>query len=165
MKNQRGITIASLAVYVVIVLIVITILANITASMQKGIRDSGKEGTGIAEINKFNVYFLEEVKKPYNNIQETEQENDSKIVFTSGNSFRYVENDKIIYLNNIKIAEDIEICRFSSQQEENGKTLITVTIRAKDTEQKVMNYVLVNELYIQNFANENDYIKTENSQE
>ena len=52
MKNQRGITIASLAVYVVIVLIVITILANITASMQKGIRDSGKEGTGIAEINK-----------------------------------------------------------------------------------------------------------------
>ena len=63
MKSQKGITLTSLAIYIVLIFIVLGILATITANMQKGINDSNKSGAEIAEINKFNMYFLQEVKR------------------------------------------------------------------------------------------------------
>lgn len=143
-KSQKGVTLTSLAIYIMLVLIIVGILATITASFQSNIKEINKEGTKNTEIDKFNVFFLKEVKK-YGN--EVDVISNNEILFTTGNKYTF-KDDNIIYLNdNIKIAEDIEKCVFSSSLV-NGKTVITITIKAKDAEEKTIEYVLSNNSYI-----------------
>lgn len=166
MKSQKGVTLASLAIYIVIIFIVLAILATVTANMQGNVRNAGKEGTGIAEINKFNMYFLKEVKKQGNTILPIEEEN--IITFSSGVTFEYDSNNKVInYIekdNNgniqksITISKDIQRCTFASRNE-NEKTIITVTIEPKNVSETIIEYVLGSGLYAQNYENENDYIR------
>lgn len=158
MKSQKGITLTSLVLYIMLVLIVLGILSVITASFQSNLKEVNKEGTKNSEVDSFNMYFLQEVKKQGNKIN-TISENE--ILFTTGNKFSFREN--MIYLNdNIKIAENIENCAFSDSLE-NGKTVITVIIKAKDAEERSIEYVLSNEGYSSSYEDENNYIYEENN--
>ena len=86
MKSQKAITLTSLVIYITIVLIIVGILAVITGSLQGNIKEIYAEGTNNAEIDKFNVYFLKEVKKQGNEI-DTISENE--ILFTTGNKYTF----------------------------------------------------------------------------
>lgn len=153
MKSQRGITLTSLVLYIMLVLIVLGILSVITASFQSNLKEVNKEGTKNSEVDSFNMYFLQEVKKQGNKIN-TISENE--ILFTTGNKFSFREN--VIYLNdNIKIAENIENCAFSDSLE-NGKTVITVIIKAKDAKERSIEYVLNSDEISSNYEDENNYI-------
>ena len=68
MKSQKGVTLTSLVMYVALVIIVIGILSVITMSFRGNVKKIYTEGTANAEIDKFNVYFLKEVKKQGNGI-------------------------------------------------------------------------------------------------
>ena len=154
MKTQKGITLTSLVIYITIVLIVIGILAVITANLQGNIKEIYAEGTNNAEIDKFNVYFLKEVKKQENEI-DTISENE--ILFTTGNKYTYNSNDKCIYLNDtIKVSENIEICEFDRNLV-NEKTVIIVKIKAVNGKEKTVEYVLNNSTYSPIYENEEDY--------
>ncbi len=154
MKSQKGVTLTSLGIYIVLVLIIVGILAVITANFQSNIKEIYAEGTNNAEIDKFNVYFLKEVKKQGNEIDTI---SDNEILFTTGNKYTFNNDNKWIYLNdNIKIAENIESCIFSNNLED-GKKVITVTIKAIDAEEKTIEYVLGNEVIGNNYNNESDY--------
>lgn len=116
-------------------------------------KEINKEGTKNSEIDSFNMYFLKEVKKQGNKIN-TITENE--ISFTIGNKFNFKDN--AIYLNdNIKVAQNIEKCIFSSDVV-NGKTVITVTIKAQNAEEKRIEYVLSNEDYKSSYEDESSYI-------
>ena len=158
MKSQKGLTLTSVAIYIVILFIVIGILATISANFQGGIKQSNSEGTEIAEINRFNMYFLEEVKKQGNNVDSI---NSRLIKFSTGKIFLYDDVKKCIevFENDTKviIAKNIENCTFESR-EENGKTIITVTIKAKSSEIKELEYVLNYDKM--GYINEEDYIST-----
>ena len=158
MKSQKGITLVSVAIYIVIFFIVLGILATITANMQSGIRDLNSEGTQVAEINKFNMYFLDEVKKQGNAVQEINNTN-TQITFTSGKQFQFDDENKQIKLidleNTLVIAKYIEKCEFE-QDEENGKTIIRVTIQAQNS-QEITNEYVMNFDYIA-YENEENYI-------
>ena len=65
MNSQNGVTLTSLAIYIILVLIVLGILATITTNFQMGIKGVNEEGTENLEIDKFNMYFLKEVKKEH----------------------------------------------------------------------------------------------------
>jgi len=157
MKSQRGITLTSLVIYITIVIIVVGILAVITGSLQGNVKEIYAEGTNNAEIDKFNVYFLKEVKKQGNAIDENKFSS-SEVLFITGNKYRFSNSDKCIYLNdNIKIAENIENCIFTSSIV-NGKTVITVTIKAINGEEKTIEYVLSSGVYSPDYENEEDYI-------
>lgn len=152
MKSEKGITLTSLVLYIMLVLIVLGILSVITASFQSNLKEVNKEGTKNSEVDSFNMYFLQEVKKQGNKINTI---SGNEILFTTGNKFSFREN--MIYLNdNIKIAENIENCAFSDSLE-NGKTVITVTIKARDAEERSIEYVLSNEGYSSSYENESDY--------
>lgn len=153
MKSEKGITLTSLVLYIMLVLIVLGILAVITASFQSNLKEVNKEGTKNSEVDSFNMCFLQEVKKQGNKIS-TISENE--ILFTTGNKFSFRGN--MIYLNdNIKIAENIENCAFSDSLE-NGKTIITVTIKARDAEERSIEYVLNSDEILSNYDDENNYI-------
>jgi len=68
MKSQRGVTLSSLAIYIVLIFVVLAILATVSLNFQTGIKDINSEGTEIIEISKFNMYFLKEVKMNGNKI-------------------------------------------------------------------------------------------------
>lgn len=122
MKNNHGVTITSLIVYVIAMLIVIGIIANLTSFFYTNVLNLEDESTNISEILKFNMYFLEEVKNDNNSIVEIEQ---NRITFVTGNTFIFQDNS--IYLNNIRICDNIKNLNFS-KEEVNNKNIINVLI-------------------------------------
>lgn len=160
MNSQKGVTLTSLAIYIVLVLIVLGVLATITTNFQIGIKGVNDEGTKNAEIDKFNLYFLKEVKKSGNSISDITS---SEIGFKTNNIYSYKDN--AIYLNdNIKIAEDITKCEFS-QSLVDGKTIITVTIKAKNSEERNIEYVLSDSENAYTYEDEGTYTHTNALQE
>lgn len=85
MKSQKGITLTSLVLYIMLVLIVLGILSVITASFQNNLKEVNKEGTKNSEVDSFNMYFLQEVKKQGNKIS-TISENKDEIIFGIGDN-------------------------------------------------------------------------------
>ncbi|MBQ2917353.1 MAG: hypothetical protein IJE59_04215 [Clostridia bacterium] len=159
MRSQKGITLTSLGIYIMIILIVLGILATITTSFQMGIKDVNEKGTENLEIDKFNIYFLKEVKKTGNSISKITS---SEIVFATNNKYSFKETD--IYLNDtIKIAEDINKCEFSESLVD-GKTVITVTIKVANGVEKTIEYILNDSANSNVYEDEEMYIYTETVQ-
>lgn len=153
MKSQKGITLTSLAIYILLVLVVLGILATITANFQGNIKSISEEGTENVEIDKFNLYFLKEVKNVGNSILSISS---SEIIFGTNNKYTFKDNS--IYLNDsIKIAENIIKCEFS-QNLIDGKTVIIVNIKAKKAEEKSIQYVLNNSDNTYVYEDEDSYI-------
>ena len=159
MRSQKGITLTSLGIYIMIILIVLGILATITTSFQMGIKDVNEKGTENLEIDKFNIYFLKEVKKTGNSISKITS---SEIVFATNNKYSFKETD--IYLNDtIKIAEDINKCEFSESLVD-GKTVITVTIKVANGVEETIEYILNDSANSNVYEDEEMYIYTETVQ-
>ena len=119
MKKENGITMVSLVVYVLAMLVVLGILSAVRISFYTNIENSEGNIEEIVEFNKFNTYFLEEIKR-YNN--EVESLSANYILFSSGNSFSIANNS--IYYNNIKICENVKEMLISLEQDANGKNNI-----------------------------------------
>lgn len=153
LRNQRGITLGSLIVYIIITIIATTILATIIASFSSNVSGLVGENVDIIEIDKFNTYFLKEVKKTNNDV-ESISEDKKTITFSSGN--RYNFSGDAIYLNvNIKISKGIEDCTFE-ESEQNGKKIITTNITLKGTKY-TREFVLSNTANTTEIVNEIDY--------
>lgn len=162
MKEQKGITLISIAIYVVILLIVVAILATVRTSFESNIKEIGKQGVGSTELSKFNMYFLQEVKKQGNGV-ETISEDKTKIKFTSGNLYSYEEG--AIYLQEgeslKKIVNGVASCTFTKKIE-NGKNIIEVKIKMNNEEEKSIEYVLNDEQSFSNYEDEDSYNNTVN---
>lgn len=126
MKNNHGVTITSLIVYVIAMLIVIGIIANLTSFFYTNVLNLEDESANISELSKFNMYFLEEVKNPNNSIV---QINENSITFITGTTFTFQDNS--VYLNNIRICENVKNLKFSKEQI-NSKEVINVFITVGD---------------------------------
>ena len=142
MKSQKGVTLTSLAIYLVLATIVLATLAVITANFQGNIKGLNKEGTKNTEIDKLNIYLLQEAKKQNNSVKSISEGND-EISFTMGNTYSFKENS--VYLNNdMEISKDIETCEFG-RKIENGKEIVILTIKAKDVDARTIEYTLSNQ--------------------
>lgn len=123
MKNNKGITLVTLVIYIVVMLISISLMGIINNNFyanNKGIYENVQD---VLEFNKFNTYFLKEIKKKNNSVEKIQKnENENYILFSNGNSFK--KNADIIYYNNIKICENVEDITF----EEKDENIIKVTL-------------------------------------
>ena len=149
MKSQRGVTLVSLTVYVIVMAIVVGILATITTFFYKNVNDTKAEIDPITEYTTFNSYFSDEINHPNIKIvkcgnTEDEQGNvqSSYIVFNNGVQYTYVSANNGIYRNQVKICRNIEKCSFT-EGIENGKSIITVNFKSGTTEKKT-EYILSN---------------------
>lgn len=136
MRNQKGITLASLTIYIIIIMIAIITLTTITSYFQKNVKDFNTKSAYDIEFDKFNLYFVEEVKKTGNTVIEpTEETSEStKIKFSLSNVYEFKEDNNAIYLNDsIKIAENIDECKFLWKTE-NENQIISVYIKVGETE-------------------------------
>ena len=167
-KSQNGITLTSLAIYVVLIFVVLAILATVTANFKSSVKEINQEGTDIAEVNKFNSYYLQEVKKQDNNIIDITQ---NSVTFSSNNKYEYDSTNKIINLieldetgninRTIKVAGNIEECTFKEELQ-NGKKIIIVEIRAKNTNIITNEYVLNTSKFNSKYQDEEEYVHSTN---
>lgn len=143
MKSEKGITLISLIIYVIVMLITITVISVMTSYYYNNIQISTDKYTSLGEYTKFNSYFSEEVNKENNKILELGTVNDGQqnyIVFSSNNQYTFIPENKAIYQNNVKITSGVDNCQFYNKIV-NGKEAVVVKIIIQDME-KTVEYVL-----------------------
>ena len=125
MKNRRGITLVSLAIYIIVMTIAIGIMNTIINNFYQNTDTMKGNVAEIVKFNKFNNYFLKEVKSKNN---EVDNISNDYILFTSGNAFS-ISND-VIYYNNIQICDKVESMNITLGKNGDGidKTIINVSI-------------------------------------
>lgn len=126
MKSEKGITLLSLIIYIITLTLVIAMLASVSDMFFLNTKYITESGKYISEFNKFNMYFIEDVK----NNRSTYKISDSEIIFEDGTIYTYKESpDNSIYRNKVKICSNISYCQFTQTEkiEENiTKYLIQV---------------------------------------
>ncbi len=149
MRTQTGVTLISVTIYVIVMVIVVAVITVLTSYFYKNVDITATRQDLNQQYTKFNTYFIEEVNKKGNkilDIGETQEDDENAIqkyiVFSSGNQYTYIPQNKGIYINQVKIAENITNCTFTSQEDENGKTIVTVVIQG-DNFEKTTTYTLV----------------------
>ena len=143
MNNNKGITLVLLAIYIVLVIFVVSILAVVVSNFRNNYDKLEADTETEVAFDKLNAQMLKEVKNESNELQETTP---YEIVFFDGttrSSYKYTAIDKTIYLNNyIKIIDNVDYCIFETR-EINGKQCLIVTVKING-KQRVTEYVLLN---------------------
>lgn len=125
MKNQKGITLISVIIYILAMIIVISIVANITRYFYHNVSTitDGVDNSYI--ITTFNAYFSEDINIYGNTVTNCEE----KSIQFSHNNNKYTFKNNSIYFNNIKICDNVLDCKFSY---DTDTKIITVSIEAND---------------------------------
>ncbi len=138
MKNNKGITLTALVIYIAVMIITLGIISAIITQFYKNTNSLEADTDEILQLNHFNTYFLKEVKAKGNKVDSV---NDNYILFSSGNSFS-LANKEILY-NNIPICDKVKSITFKLGKNGDGvdNTIIYVEIIFNDFT-KSMNYKL-----------------------
>ena len=163
MKNQKGVTLISLTIYVIALTFIIAMLSVISTYFYKNVNDTQDDITPLTEFTNFNSYFT------------TDANTSNMIYLTTGSSadysyialinkdtineenpevikYIYVGTDKTVYRETkdalISVARNVNECSFAKLSEEkqtnNSKTKIEIKLEIGNTE-KTYNYSLNNE--------------------
>ena len=118
MKNQKGITLTALTIYVIVFMLVIGIVATLTSFFYKNVMNFDETTKSYSEINKFNMYFLQDIKEKGVTIQsfiEDEESKKSGITLYNSNNYEtnvYKFENKAIYRNGKVICKNINSLEF-----------------------------------------------------
>ena len=114
MKNNKGITLTSLIVYVIGLTIMVATIATLTSFFYKNI-DVGDINSDTTQYTKFSSIFSEEINMENNTVIDCKSlaNGVSYIVFSTGNQYTFNENSNSIYKNNVKVCDNVELCDFS----------------------------------------------------
>jgi len=145
MKNNKGITLTSLVIYIALMFVVLAILIRIMTYYTGNLSDMA-DVTWDAQIEKINIYFLDEAQK-LGNKATIPNDNDNEISFSSGNRYTFIEEERTLYLNDsIKICDNLYYCEFDIETAANGKTVVIVNVTRVEGElAKTIRYVLKGE--------------------
>lgn len=126
MRGQKGITLISLIITVIVLTIVTGMLSMMTSTFMSNTKYITDNAKYIAEYNKFNMYFLDDIKKNEKIYSIT----DNELVFIDGTVYTYAPSpDNSIYRNKVKICNNITNCEFESSQIQNtNKKTVKVKI-------------------------------------
>ena len=132
MKSKRGVTLVSLIIYIMVTIIVIAIMSQIISRFYSNTQELNSDTESVLEFNKFNSYFLKEIKQRDN---ELDSIINNSILFTSGNTFSKQGNH--IYYNNIPICSNVK--SFIAIEDEHDNTIINISIEFENFS-KSINY-------------------------
>lgn len=109
MNSNKGITMVSLVIYIVVASIIIGTIAMVSSFFFSNTELIKNQEIYAVEYNKFNMFFIKDVKNNKNVKVEGNQ-----VVFEDGTIYIYNEQEQAIYRNDTKIAEEIISASFST---------------------------------------------------
>lgn len=140
MKSQKGVTLITLTIYIIVMTIVIAIISLISTYFYNNTHALADTIDPLTEYTKFNSFFTDEVN--HNNIKIIECEQ-NYIVFDNGVQYMFVPENKGIYRNQVKVCRNVKNCTFG-QKIQNGKNIVTVTLEIEKGQAKTLEYTLKN---------------------
>lgn len=138
MKLQKGITLISLILYIIVIIMIVAIGFMINNYFYTNTNTLLNKINPNNEYSKFNSLFLDEVNYPNLKVLEYGQD---YIVFDNGVQYTYVADNKGIYRNKIKVCRNVEKCTFETKIK-NGNQVVAITMKIDATEQKSVEYTL-----------------------
>ena len=140
LKSNKGITLISLAMYLILMLAVIGVIAGFKANIDATLDSMGEYTSLVPEFDKMHMYMLDEVNIDNNKV--LKRSSDGRYIeFSSGNKYMFSE-DKI-YKNSVRIFSDIKNCTFEIGKENNNDVLyVNLELGDKDTVSKRLKYVM-----------------------
>lgn len=140
MKTEKGVTLVSLTIYIIVMTIVIGVISMISTYFFKNTKNVLKDIEPIAEQTRFSSFFTEEVNRSNSKILACDEH---YVVFDNEVQYTFVPENKGIYRNQVKICRGVENCKFE-RTIKNGKDVIAVTIKMEKSEEKKIDYTLKN---------------------
>ena len=136
MKKEKGVTLISLVVYIILMTFVIAGVSSITTSFYTNITQFNDTSKSAVEYAKLNMYILNDIKSKDVRIAQTNGTNGFTLSLLSNvqpisEQVTYELKGDAIYRNNVKICEGITEGSILSNV--NGKTII-VSIKMKNYE-------------------------------
>jgi len=142
MKSEKGITLTSLVIYIIVSTIVISSMAVVSSFFFSNMNLIQNQDQYAIEFNKFNMFFVNDVKN--NKIVQIDE---NTLTFADGTIYEYDSTEKAIYRNDTQIAKQIQDATFTAGTYEvsnTTKNLIKVRLSIGETKnfQKEIEYVL-----------------------
>lgn len=138
-RCEKGITLISLTVYIIVMLIVIGIVSTISTFFYGNlniVRDSAKYS---CEFDKLNSSLIADVKSN----KQVKADNDNKtIIFEDGTTYKYNDADDGIYRGQNKIASHVKYFTVSSKTivvNNVDKQILTINIVIGTSEKSLIN--------------------------
>ena len=133
MKSQKGITLISITIYVIVMAIVVGIVAILSTFFYTNVNDANEAVDPLTEYTKFNSFFTDEVNNKDIEVLGCGTTNDGQnyIAFNNGVQYTYIPENEAVYRNRVKIAKGIKQCEFKLDVE-NYKNVIKVTFDSGD---------------------------------
>ena len=131
MKSEKGITLISLTIYVIAMAIVVGVIAIISTFFYSNMEDTDNIVSPMTEYTKFNSFFSDEVNHEGIEVVScgTTDNGQNYIVFSNEVQYTYIEANRAIYRNKVKIAKEIDDCTFTTGTN-NGKRVVKVEFEA-----------------------------------
>ncbi len=140
-KNDRGVTLISLTIYVVLMLAVVAVMAGFKDNVDKTLKTMGEYASVVPEINKMHMYMLDEANIENNKILKRNSDG-TYVEFTSGNKYLFSENK--VYKNSVRILSDVSNCTFEIGQENNNDVLyVNLELDDGKSVSKKLRYVMM----------------------
>ena len=136
MKSEKGVTLTALVTYIIIFMIVLSIMATISASFYKNVTLVTESPRYISEFNKFSMFFVLDVK----NNTEVTSITSTNLVLEDGTTYQY--SNGIIYRNGEQVAKYIqEFCftrtTYTDTENEFEKQIVNVTAKIGQSDEIV----------------------------
>lgn len=127
MKSESGITLISLTMYIVVFSTIVLIMSAVSTFFYKNVSTVNSKGEERYEIDKFNMYFLEDIKN--NSKVEINDESNKITFYQTNNIYLFNANNNTIYRNNVKLCSNVEEFKVSrAENTENSKNIISVNM-------------------------------------
>ena len=131
MKSQKGITLISLTIYVLVMAIVVGVVAIISTFFYSNMNNTTQDLDPITEYTKFNSFFSDEVNHSNIKILDcgTTEDGQNYIAFDNGVQYTFIPENQGIYRNQVEIAKGVTNCTFT-RNIKNGKDVVEVVFQA-----------------------------------
>ena len=138
MNSEKGITLISLTVYIIVTIIVVAIVAVVSTYFYRNTKTLSNTINPLTEYTRFNSFFSKEVNHSNLKVQEW---GENYLVFDNGVQYTYIAENKGIYRDYVKICKDVQKCIFEAKIK-NGKNVIAVAMKIGTAEERNAEYTL-----------------------
>lgn len=133
MTKERGITLISLIIYVILMTFVVAGVTSVTASFRTNVGEVDKDAKSAVAYAKFNMYFLNDIKSENVHIVSSSRDR-IELSLTNRNgdieNVKYSVQNNSLYRNKVKICDNVKSVTILTSKA-NGMNNETVVVRLR----------------------------------